>query len=91
MDMQMLNFFGIIGDKTRLRIIEFLIKHKRSVCCDIAKYVKKDTSTTFRHIKILEKMNLIKAEKQGKFLICSLKNEKKIRKLFKIAKSFGGR
>lgn len=91
MDMQISNLFKIIGDETRLKIINFLITHKKSVCCDIAKHIKKDTSTTFRHIKILEKANLIKAKKQGKFLVCSLENEEKVRKLFDIVKNFGGR
>ncbi|MBU0628168.1 MAG: metalloregulator ArsR/SmtB family transcription factor [Nanoarchaeota archaeon] len=73
--------FSALGDQTRLKIIEYLIKNNCKCICHIAKYVKKDQSTVFRHIEILKNAGLIETRKQDKFLFCSIKDQEKLKRL----------
>ena len=74
-------FHHALGDITRLKIIEYLIKEKCKCICHIADNVKKDQSTVFRHIQILKSAGLIETKKENKFLFCCIKDSGKIKKL----------
>lgn len=78
--------FEALSDRTRMKIINYIKRRGNCVCCDIARHIKKDVSTTFRHIEILERAGIVNAKKDGRFLVCSLKNAAKLNKLFEIAK-----
>ncbi len=79
--------FKAVSDKTRLKILEYIKENPNSVCCDIAKHIKKDASTTCRHIEVMKKAGLVETRRSGKYIACSLKSPKKIENLLKIAKS----
>ncbi len=81
---QKADFYHALGDETRLKIIEYLLKEKCKCICHIAEYVKKDQSTIFRHIEILKNVGLIKTKKENKFLFCCVKDKEKIKNLLGI-------
>lgn len=81
--------FKVLSDPTRMKILDYIKNNPNSVCCDIAKHIRKDASTTCRHIEALKAVGLIETRKNGKYLSCSLKNPKKIENLMKIADSLG--
>lgn len=81
---QKANFYHALGDETRLKIIEYLLKEKCKCICHIAEYVKKDQSTIFRHIEILKNAGLIETKKENKFLFCCIKDKEKIKNLLGI-------
>lgn len=81
---QKAKFYHALGDKTRLKIIEFLLKHECECICHIADYTKKDQSTIFRHIEILKNAGLIETKKEDKFLFCSVKNKEELNKLLDV-------
>ena len=75
-----------LGDQTRLRIVECLAccpecingsedGHTATrVCCDVTGG-EKITSTVSHHLKELREAGLIRMERQGKKMICSLERE----------------
>ena len=83
--------FKAMSDKTRLKILEYIKENPNSVCCDIAKHVKKDASTTCRHIEVMKKAGLVETKRNGKYITCSLKDAAKTDRLMETAKSIGGR
>lgn len=83
--------FKVLSDNTRLSILEYVRKNPNSVCCDIAKHIKKDASTTCRHIEIMKKAGLVETKRSGKYTACSLKDAAKTNRLMETAKSIGGR
>ena len=74
-------FYHALGDQTRLKIIEYLLKSKCKCICHLADYVKKDQSTVFRHIEILKNADIVETKKEDKFLWCCIKNKEKLKKL----------
>jgi len=75
------NFYKALGEPIRLKIIEYLLDKKDCACiCDLTKFVNRDQSVVFRHIKILQDAGIIKTEKKANFLMCCIKNKKKISK-----------
>ncbi len=78
--------FEALGDNTRLGIVQFLLAKEKGTCCDIAARIKKDVSTTFRHIDILRGAGIIKTKKNGKFLECGIADKKNLTKLLEVAK-----
>lgn len=77
-------FYHALGDKTRLEIIQYLLKEKCKCICHIADYIKKDQSTIFRHIEILKNVGLIETKKENKFLFCCIKNKEKLKRLLEV-------
>lgn len=81
---QKARFYHALGDKTRLKIMEYLLKEQCKCICHIAKYAKKDQSTVFRHIEILKNEGLIETKKENKFLFCCIKDKEKIKRLLEV-------
>ncbi len=79
--------FKVLSDATRLKILEYIKNNPNSVCCDIAKHIKKDASTTCRHIEAMKKSGIVTTRKEGKYLTCYLKDSKKVENLLQIAES----
>ncbi|MCL5054365.1 MAG: metalloregulator ArsR/SmtB family transcription factor [Firmicutes bacterium] len=64
-----------VADENRLRILKML-QRKNGLCvCEIQTILGIGQSTTSRHLKILEDADLIRYEREGKWINCYL-NEK---------------
>jgi len=74
-------FYNALGDETRLKIVDYLLKNKCRCICHIAEHVKKDQSTVFRHIGLLKNAGLIETAKKEKFLFCCIKDREKTKRL----------
>ena len=78
--------FSALSDNSRMAIVDFLRRRKSATCCEIADEIEKDASTVFRHLEILERAGIISAEKRGRELVCSLRKQKELEALMRIAK-----
>lgn len=67
----MSNFFKILGDQTRVKIMWLLNKNELCVC-DIAHLLNKTKSATSHQIKVLRQANLIKGRRSGKEIYYTL-------------------
>ena len=65
------DFFKILGDSTRIRILVALDKEALCVC-EIAGILSMTDSAVSHQLKILRQSNLIKSERQGKNIYYSL-------------------
>lgn len=73
--------YKALGEPIRLKIIEYLLNKKECVCiCDLSKFIQRDQSVVFRHVQILKDASIISTRKEAKFLMCCLKDKRKIRK-----------
>jgi arsenite methyltransferase len=66
-------FFKALGDETRLNIVGFLLGNEHCAC-KFAELTDKDQTTISRHLKILTEAGIIKQEKRGRNVICSIKD-----------------
>ncbi|MFH1052856.1 MAG: ArsR family transcriptional regulator [Candidatus Woesearchaeota archaeon] len=74
--------YKALGEPIRLRIIEYLMKKGQCACiCELSKFLKRDQSVIFRHIQILNQAGIINTNKEAKYLMCCIKDKKKIKKL----------
>ncbi len=80
--------FSALSDESRLLILSHLRGRKEVVCCEIARAIKKDVSTTFRHLEILARSGLVKTRKEGKYLYCSVCKPKALEKIIATAGTF---
>ncbi|RMG42474.1 MAG: ArsR family transcriptional regulator [Methanobacteriota archaeon] len=58
--------FKVLANETRLKILIFLIKQKKSCICEIATTFEIDRGTLTYHLKLLRQVGLIKLKKVGK-------------------------
>jgi len=65
-------FFKALGDDTRLSIVGFLLGNEHCACDFDG--LTKDQTTISRHLKILTEAGVIKQEKKGRNVICSIKD-----------------
>ncbi len=82
------DLFELLADDSRKKILNLLSKKDKVVCCDISRAIKRDVSTTTRHIALLRQFNLIKTKRIGKFIVCSLKNKKDYGNLMKLNRRY---
>ena len=68
------DFFKILGDGTRAKIMWALDKSQMCVC-DLAKLLGMTKSAISHQLKILRDANLVKFKKDGKMVIYSLNDE----------------
>jgi len=68
-------FFKALGDETRLKIMT-LLWFEDLCMCEIGDGLAGATSTISHHLKIMEKGNLIKSRREGKFTVYSVDKEK---------------
>lgn len=68
------DFFKVLSDSTRIKIINLLDNNKLCVC-DISAALKMTKSAISHQLKNLREMNLVKAEKVGKEVWYSLADE----------------
>jgi len=67
-------FFKALGDGTRLSIVAYLLKTECCVC-EFAEMTHKDQTTVSRHLKILTETGVIKQQRMGRKVICSIKDD----------------
>ncbi len=77
------DFFKILGDSTRAKIMWAL--DKESMCvCDLAQLLGMTKSAISHQLKILREANLVKYKKDGKMVIYSL-NDEHVKIVFEMA------
>lgn len=75
-------FYKSLSEPTRLEILKYFLKNKDCSCtCHLVRYLKKDQSVIFRHIKILEEAGIIKTEKNERYLLCKIIDKKKVKEI----------
>ncbi|KCZ72934.1 putative transcriptional regulator [Candidatus Methanoperedens nitroreducens] len=68
-------FFSALSDETRLLIL-YALKENGGMCVsDICKATGKDQSLISHHMSCLRNCGLVNTERNGKFVIYSIKNE----------------
>ncbi|MCX9012814.1 MAG: metalloregulator ArsR/SmtB family transcription factor [Candidatus Methanoperedens sp.] len=68
-------FFSALSDETRLSIL-YALKENGGMCVsDICKATGKDQSLVSHHLTCLRNCGLVNTEKNGKFVVYSIKNE----------------
>jgi DNA-binding transcriptional ArsR family regulator len=71
---QVAEIFKILGDVTRVRILQAL--SKRALCvCDIAAVIEMGQSAVSHQLRILRGAHLVKYHKEGKSVVYSLDDE----------------
>jgi ArsR family transcriptional regulator len=83
--MKNINLFKALGEETKYRILESLLKGELCVC-EIYKKINRTQSNTSMHLAKLVKWGLIKSRRSGKMIFYSIK-DKRINKIFKIIES----
>ena len=77
-------FFKALGEPIRLQIVDDLMKKEKPICiCDLSTTIKRDPSVISRHVQLLKDVGIIETKKDNKFLMCKIKNKKKIEELLK--------
>lgn len=67
-------FFKALGDKTRLKIVGYLLNHQ-CCACDFASMTEKDQTTISRHLKVLVEAGILEYEKKGRNIIYRIKDD----------------
>lgn len=68
------NFFGALSDENRLSIL-YALKENGNMCVsDICDVTGKDQSLVSHHMACLRNCGLVNTEKNGKFVVYSIKN-----------------
>jgi ArsR family transcriptional regulator len=70
------NLFKVIGDETRLLIINELISNKEMCACKLLELVDCNQSTLSHHMKLLVDSGLVNARKDWKWVHYSINQEK---------------
>ncbi|QLC50899.1 arsenite methyltransferase [Methanolobus zinderi] len=68
-------FFKALGDPTRLTIVGCLLKQDHCAC-DFSKISGKDQTTISRHLKVLVEAGILRYEKDGRYVIYSIRDDK---------------
>ena len=84
-----MNVFKCLASKSRLALLKNLLDNE--LCCrDVMACTTLDFSTVSRHLHKLAEANLIEMRKQGRHIICKVKNPKKVKKLLELAELLEG-
>ena len=71
---ELVNFFSIFSDLTRLRILSALAISEMCVT-DLSVMLKLNQTTTSHQLRLLRDLGAVKYRRQGKIIFYSLKNE----------------
>ena len=75
-------FYKSLSEAIRLKIIAYILKKDKCTCiCELSKLLKKDQSVIFRHIIILKETGILSTKKEGKYLMCCVKDKNKIKRI----------
>lgn len=78
---EIVNFLKAISDKTRLRIVKLLL-HKKLCVCELVAILGKNQPCISQHLTILKNTKLIKAKREGLWIVYSV-DEKELRRKLK--------
>lgn len=73
--MKLVEVLKTLGDINRLRILNILLKHKKSCNCDLEEALELNQSNTSRHITKLKNEGFITCEKLAKWSYYSINTE----------------
>ncbi|MFQ5814979.1 MAG: ArsR/SmtB family transcription factor [Candidatus Hydrothermarchaeaceae archaeon] len=79
------NLFQALSDETRLKILEELREHDKLNVSTICEKLGRDQSAISHHLTCLRNCGLVKAEKEGKFIVYSLNGRDRVSKLLRLA------
>ncbi len=80
--------FNAMGNPTRLRIIELVSETERPLHIKaVAEALKKDYAAVYRHIRVMQKCELIGVYDVGRSRVIYLKNSELIKKCIRIVKN----
>ncbi len=68
------DFFKIVGDRTRIRILHALF-HSEMCVCDIAVLLDMNQSAISHQLRVLKQSGLVKYRREGKIVFYSLDDE----------------
>ncbi|MGB3368162.1 MAG: metalloregulator ArsR/SmtB family transcription factor [Acidaminobacteraceae bacterium] len=72
--MDLADFFKVLGDSTRMKIISILFENELCVC-DIAYILKMTQSAISHQLRVLKSARLVKYRKEGKVVFYSLDDD----------------
>jgi DNA-binding transcriptional ArsR family regulator len=76
-----------LGNSTRLRIVELVSETKRPLHIKaVAEILKKDYAAVYRHVKVLQRSELLEVYEVGRSRVIYLKNDDLVREIVRIAK-----
>ncbi|MEM7816000.1 MAG: metalloregulator ArsR/SmtB family transcription factor [Candidatus Aenigmatarchaeota archaeon] len=78
-----IEIFKALSDRTRLKIVRFLLGGEKCVC-EIFPYVKRTQSTVSIQLGKLEKWGVLKSRREGKKVFYSLV-DRRVKRIIKIA------
>lgn len=80
----MAEFYRILGDKTRIRIIALLFDDEELCVKDIYTLLGTDTSLASHQLRVLKVANIVKSRREGKKVFYSLDDEH-VKQIFETA------
>ncbi|KLO23220.1 ArsR family transcriptional regulator [Marinitoga sp. 1197] len=69
------DFFKIVGDRTRIKILYALLQAGEMCVCDLSTVLEKSQSAISHQLRVLRQANLVKYRKEGKVVYYSLNDE----------------
>lgn len=85
----MQTLFRALNSKTRIATLKLLMEGEDCIC-HLAEKLKKDISTMSRHVDLLERASLIETRREGRMLMCRVKDEEALKELFTAIHRLGG-
>ncbi len=79
------SFFKIMGDPTRIKIINALLNNELCVC-DISEVMNMTHSAISHQLRLLREADLVKYRKEGKVVYYSL-NDEHVEQIYELAKT----
>lgn len=70
------DFFKILSDENRLKIIHALVHEDELCVCDIANIIDASVATTSHHLKYLKNFGVIDSRKDGKLVYYFIRDTK---------------
>ena len=80
-DKKIIEVLKALSDKTRLKIVEFLLDGEKCVC-EIFPHIKRTQSTTSIQLDVLRKAGILKSRRDGKKVYYFI-SDKKVYEIFK--------
>jgi DNA-binding transcriptional ArsR family regulator len=72
MNDDMAAFFKVLGDPTRMKIVNALIETDELCVCDIANILKKTQSAISHQLRVLKQGKFVKSRREGKVVYYSI-------------------
>ena len=77
-------FFKALADEKRIKILKLLTAKEEMCICELMICLDMTQPNLSHHIQILENVGLIKRTKKGKWVYCSIANERQVENLTKL-------